>query len=104
MLRTLFQFQTGAIKSDKDAAQASNDVPRFNSKLVRLKGGKPMATILAFEFQFQTGAIKRWALYESMEWAQIRFNSKLVRLKENRPKLTGYNATPFQFQTGAIKS
>ena len=57
----LFQFQTGAIKSDWEAKRDA---------------------LGAYQFQFQTGAIKR-GFASPMLWAYFySFNSKLVRLKE----------------------
>ena len=60
----LFQFQTGAIKSD----EWTEDCPApasFNSKLVRLKVQvMKNQTLSMLLFQFQTGAIKRMSKKE----------------------------------------
>ena len=54
----MFQFQTGAIKSQRENEMMLFD-PRFNSKLVRLKGRDFFEVMMSsFAFQFQTGAIK----------------------------------------------
>ena len=78
----VFQFQTGAIKSQ---LMDGRDIHFQNP------------------FQFQTGAIKRYGVLGTSGNAGVRFNSKLVRLKgsanESRMPLS-----QFQFQTGAIKS
>ena len=57
---SVFQFQTGAIKSHAIFRRDLQTVLRFNSKLVRLKDEIYIITAEDFDrFQFQTGAIKR---------------------------------------------
>ena len=75
-----FQFQTGAIKSQR-RRRARNCRCCFNSKLVRLKVYGGMLGAATLLFQFQTGAIKRDG--EPLEVFRdiASFNSKLVRLK-----------------------
>ena len=77
-----FQFQTGAIKRNLGCKSGSTGRPRFNSKLVRLKGYAP----------------------SQMPSLLPRFNSKLVRLKAPAPPQNDSAEDVFQFQTGAIKS
>ena len=59
------------------------NIPRFNSKLVRLKGDKAFFHFdCRCQFQFQTGSIKRPPTSRLRDTAKVlRFNSKLVRLK-----------------------
>ena len=79
---TVFQFQTGAIKS----SWALNVMPlvpgSFNSKLVRLKDVGGHQVLLA---------------------CVAGFNSKLVRLKGGCSDGIELIGAWFQFQTGAIK-
>ena len=76
-----FQFQTGAIKSVGQFYREAFSIPRFNSKLVRLKVWGYFTYLPDdSKFQFQTGAIKR---QELINWLDT--------------------VTLFQFQTGAIK-
>ena len=101
----MFQFQTGAIKSNKRLVNVRTDIQGFNSKLVRLKvdwasekhqrrnsfNSKLVrlkvalrllgSTLFEEQFQFQTGAIKSLHCLKNMA-LQSRFNSKLVRLKD----------------------
>ena len=58
MLKALFQFQTGSIKSDMAVVHAD----------------------VAVLFQFQTGSIKSQQK-KTHKTSEISFNSKLVRLK-----------------------
>ena len=77
----MFQFQTGAIKSEGWVDCGTSIATGFNSKLVRLK-------------------------VDVMDWCDIVmfcFNSKLVRLKALAPRADILVMTAFQFQTGAIK-
>ena len=78
---TMFQFQTGSIKSLAPILHLYYSILSFNSKLVRLKARMP------------TNTRKHY----------IRFNSKLVRLKV-KIALTIGACIMFQFQTGSIKS
>ena len=60
-------------------------MPRFNSKLVRLKGREgAIESAFMDEFQFQTGSIKRRIHSARLPSSWKRFNSKLVRLKARR--------------------
>ena len=77
---TEFQFQTGAIKSASGYG-TSPLIRCFNSKLVRLKGHRPL----------------------HRRAHSSRFNSKLVRLKDNFGRSHVQRVSMFQFQTGAIK-
>ena len=76
----VFQFQTGAIKSDKMPDEDTLH-PSFNSKLVRLKGKERRNSRKTDDrFQFQTGAIK--SIHPKLIGFHLQsFNSKLVRLK-----------------------
>ena len=79
---TLFQFQTGSIKSCLKSSYEVDIVDScFNSKLVRLKAGK---------------------LIKAADNSE-GFNSKLVRLKANHIGLREGGGEMFQFQTGSIK-
>ena len=122
-----FQFQTGAIKRLHHRYHKQHAKPRFNSKLVRLKGVYThrlrLRGWLQFQFQtgaiksrrntfhrtlsmfqFQTGAIKRAWPITSGDEEHCSFNSKLVRLK-GKPAVwqSATRFGVFQFQTGAIK-
>ena len=56
-----FQFQTGSIKSRVLPAGLEIVLFRFNSKLVRLKGGcQCLIVSRGAAFQFQTGSIKSY--------------------------------------------
>ena len=98
-----FQFQTGAIKRRDSYNQPVSGVPRFNSKLVRLKGTRIFQNPNAGMFQFQTGAIKRDRQRRRCRIENESFNSKLVRLKDTIPSCAQAQRFVFQFQTGAIK-
>ena len=100
----MFQFQTGAIKSERSVFQLYPK-PRFNSKLVRLKEvTRRSLTNRSVWFQFQTGAIKSVCPSVFPLRAKAGFNSKLVRLKAAESGADAWRAwTWFQFQTGAIK-
>ena len=55
----MFQFQTGSIKRLYDQKVSIAIAESFNSKLVRLKGGKRSQSLrILCLFQFQTGSIK----------------------------------------------
>ena len=56
---TEFQFQIGSIKSAQLARVRAGQVPRFNSRLVRLKANTNAVFLtLTAAFQFQIGSIK----------------------------------------------
>ena len=76
-----FQFQTGSIKSDKEADRYFIDDA----------------------FQFQTGSIKSGNIAAKPKLCLMSFNSKLVRLKETMTLKVYIRSNEFQFQTGSIK-
>ena len=78
---TEFQFHTGSIKSRRFRAHPHQNLPHFNSTLVRLKG----------------------YLGRLSGEKNPNFNSTLVRLKAVIVVTAGA-ASPFQFHTGSIKS
>ena len=102
LLRYVFQFQTGAIKSLTDMFSVASLGSSFNSKLVRLKEDvNVISSYAGYGFQFQTGAIK--SLLARSRLRLLRgFNSKLVRLKAPSARCL-FESWEFQFQTGAIK-
>ncbi len=80
-MRTLFLFQTGAIKRKTTTLSTLNWLSSF---------------------LFQTGAIKRWGARIGIGGVERRFYSKLVRLK-GIPPINRLHVGVFLFQTGAIK-
>ena len=79
----MFQFQTGAIKSDRETERAvRGDEFQFQTGAIK----REVIVNLVFNlgmFQFQTGAIKRARCCSLRAGLSNCFNSKLVRLKDD---------------------
>ena len=126
MRPTKFQFQSGSIKTCKIwNVLECNWVFQFQSGSIKTGLFEEEQTQSA-KFQFQSGSIKTWKHTLDICIHILRFNSNLVRLKHHCGSgqtsfVNGFNSnlvrlkqpttdvvpailTPFQFQSGSIKT